>query len=107
MSAIFYTIYHCFLAIGLKFGYESRNQECTVALIKSLKEEGKIEIDDKFIKSLDITDEQERQESSVTEKRESYTYGATVSADNAEEIQKGVELCKECLDQTREIVFGR
>jgi|SRR3989338_2861662 len=33
VSASFYSIYHCFLAIALKFGYESRNQECTIALI--------------------------------------------------------------------------
>src|SRR3989344_5954079 len=45
MSAVFYCIYHCFLAIALKFGYESRNQECTISLIKSLKETGKINID--------------------------------------------------------------
>src|SRR3989338_3896139 len=54
MSAVFYCIYHCFLAIGLKFGYESRNQECTIALMQSLKEEGKIEIDDKFIEAVAI-----------------------------------------------------
>ncbi len=47
-SAGFYCIYHCFLAIGHKFGYESRNQECTIALMRVLKEEGKIDIDDKF-----------------------------------------------------------
>lgn len=45
-SAVFYTIYHCFLAIAAYFGYESRNQECTVALIEHLKETGKIDIKD-------------------------------------------------------------
>jgi len=41
-SAGFYCIYHCFLAILAKIGYESRNQECTFALIYTLIEEGKI-----------------------------------------------------------------
>ena len=35
----FYVMYHCCLAIITKFGYESRNQECTLALIESLIEE--------------------------------------------------------------------
>src|SRR3989344_9191594 len=32
MSAGFYCVYHCFLAIAAKFGYESGNQTCTVSL---------------------------------------------------------------------------
>lgn len=105
MSAVFYCIYHCFLAVIEKFGYESRNQECTIALIKYLKEQSKIDIDNKFIEALDIYDERERQESSIIEKREAYTYGTTTSADNKEEIDKATNLCKECLDKTKEIVF--
>src|SRR3990167_8583795 len=42
IAAGFYSIYHCFLAIAIKFGYESRNQICTIALMELLKEEGKI-----------------------------------------------------------------
>ena len=60
LSVGFYSIYHCFLAILRKFGYESRNQECTVAVIEMLQEQGKIKIDSKLINSLKImpTDEQ-------------------------------------------------
>ena len=107
MSAVFYSIYHCFLGIALKFGYESRNQECTISLIKWLKEQGKINIDDKFIDALQIYDDQERHESSVIEKREIYTYGTTVSVENEEEVGNSIKLCKGCLNQTREIVFGK
>src|SRR3989344_1490543 len=91
MSAVFYCIYHCFLAIALKFGYESRNQECTLSLIRHLKEQGKIEIEDKFIEALDNYSESERQESSIIEKREFYTYGTTTHTENKEEIEKAVE----------------
>lgn len=104
MSAGFYCIYHCFLAIALKFGYESRNQECTIALMKMLKEEGAIDIDDKFIEALAVHDEKERQESNVIEKREFYTYGAQVSTENDREIQESIALCEACLDETRRIV---
>lgn len=106
MSAGFYCIYHCFLSIGLKFGYESRNQECTIALIQSLKDEGKIDIDDKFIEAVEVYEESERHESNIIEKREFYTYGTRVSADNQKEIDENRKLCGECLDQTRSIVFG-
>ena len=106
MSAVFYCIYHCFLAISAKFGYESRNQECTIALIKYLKEHGKINIDNEFIKALESYDEKERYESNVIEKREAYTYGTTISIDNKVEIEKSIKMCKDCLNQTKEIVFG-
>lgn len=106
MSAVFYCIYHCFLAIALKFGYESRNQECTVALIKHLKEQEKIKLDDKFIYALESYNEEERRESSMIEKREFYTYGTTTFVKNREEIKKNIKICKECLDQTKEIIFS-
>ncbi len=106
MSVVFYSIYHCFLAILSKFGYESRNQECTIALIKNLKEERKIDFDDRFIESLESYREYERHESNIIEKREYYTYGTSVSVEDKEEIKKSIKLCKDCLNQTKKIVFG-
>ena len=105
MSAVFYCIYHCFLAIANKFGYASRNQECTVSLIKNLKEENKIQFEDKFIEAIETTDEEERHETNIIEKREFYTYGTTTSAKKTE-LDESIQLCKDCLDQTRDIIFG-
>src|SRR3989344_4836367 len=104
MSAVFYCIYHCFLAIGSKFGYESRNQECTIALMRYLKEQNKIEMDNEFIDALESTDEQARHETNIIEKREFYTYGTTISVRN-KEIEEAIELCKKCLHETQDIVF--
>jgi len=105
MSAIFYCIYHCFLAIALKFGYGSRNQECTIALMKVLKLENKISLDNRFIESLENYSESERHESNVIENRETYTYGTSVSVKDEEEIKRAITLCQECLDETKSIVF--
>ena len=105
MSDIFYCIYHCFLAVVVKFGYESRNQECTIALIRHFKEQNKINIDEKFIEMLESYDEKERFESNIIEKREFYTYGTTTSVDDKNEIERSISLCKDCLAQTKEIVF--
>ncbi len=106
MSAGFYCIYHCFLAIGSKFGYESRNQECTIALMRALKEEEKIDLNEKFIGALESYDEKERHESNIIEKREFYTYGTQVSAENIGEIQESITLCEECLDEAKRIVLN-
>src|SRR3989344_3855551 len=45
INASFYTHYHCLLAILQKFGYESRNQECTFAAIEHLIEQRKITLE--------------------------------------------------------------
>jgi len=106
ISAGFYSIYHCFLAICCKFGYESRNQECTLVLIRYLKGGGKIDLEDKFMDALESYDEKERHESNIVEKREFYTYGTTISAENSSEIEESKTLCKECLEQTKKIVLS-
>lgn len=81
VSAAFYTIYHCFLAILAKYGYESRNQECTLSAIQYLKEEKKLNIDDKFITALRFHGEvKEKHEHSIIELREDYQYGHWISS---------------------------
>jgi len=44
VNAGFYAMYHSFLAILSKFGFESRNQECTFTVIEYLIGLGKIEL---------------------------------------------------------------
>ena len=105
IAAGFYSIYHCFLAITVKSGYESRNQTCTIALIELLKEEGKISIDGKYIDMLKEADIEEVQWSKVTEMREEYTYGAEISVEDGSKIKTLIETCKEIINITKEIVF--
>lgn len=100
MSAGFYCIYHCFLAIAAKFGYESGNQTCTIALMRFLKEEKKINLDDKFIEMLEY-----EYMDSVIEMREDYTYGVQISVEDEARISKLKAVCKELVDVTKEIIF--
>lgn len=100
MSAGFYCIYHCFLAIASRFGYESGNQACTIALMRHLKEEKKISLDDRFIELLDYEDMD-----SIIDMREDYTYGVQVSVENEAKISKLKAVCKELIDVTKEIIF--
>ncbi|MBU1204997.1 MAG: HEPN domain-containing protein [Nanoarchaeota archaeon] len=105
ISAGFYCIYQCFLAIAVKFGYESRNQTCTIALMEHLKEEGKIDIDTKFIDMLKYEEMEEIQENKVIDMREDYTYGVEISVEDKTKINDLIKSCKEIIDITKNIVF--
>jgi uncharacterized protein (UPF0332 family) len=105
IAAGFYSIYHCFLAIAAKFGYESRNQACTIALIEWLKEEGKIDIDDRFIETLKETDIEKLQEGKVIEMREDYTYGIDISVEDEAKIKNLIDTSIEIIDTTKRIIF--
>ena len=105
MSAGFYCIYHNFLAIAAKFGYESSNQTCTIALMRFLKETGKINLDEKFIELLEYEEMEERTEHSVIEMREDYTYGVQISVKDEAKISELKKICKELIDITKEIVY--
>ena len=99
VSAGFYCIYHNFLAIAAAYGYASSNQTCTIALMRFLKETGKIDLDEKYIEAL------EYEENSVIELREDYTYGVQTSVKDEAKIKELKQLCKELIDITKEIIF--
>ena len=106
ITAGFYSIYHCFLAIAVKFGYESRNQTCTIALIEHLNEQGKINVPQKFIDMIKYEEAEERHESTIIEMREEYTYGIETSVKDSEEIDLLVKNCQDMIDLTKQIVYG-
>ena len=103
-SAAFYSIYHGFLAVLAKFGYESRNQECTFALINSLIEDKKISLDKKFVEEIHSLDHEERHEApTIIEIRELEQYGVSISLeDNA--YERLLSLAKNALSQVKEII---
>lgn len=106
-SAFFYCIYHCFLAILRRFGYESRNQECTIAVIEMLMEEGKIEIDKKFIETLKSAKSEERHESSIIGLRENFQYGVDIEFKETAEFDRMFGLCREAIDTAREVIHNQ
>lgn len=107
MSAGFYCIYHCFLAIAARFGYSSGNQMCTISLMKYLKEEKKINLDEKFIELLEYEELKETREGSVIDLREDYTYGVQISVKDETKINNLKETCKELLDITKGIIYDK
>ena len=105
MSAGFYCIYHCFLAIAAKFGYDSSNQTCTIALMRFLKETNKIQLDEKFIELLEYEEMEDIKENSVIDMREDYTYGVQITVKDEAKINELKKTCKELVDITKEIIY--
>ena len=73
VSAIFYSMYHSLLAVLWKYGYESRNQACTFAVMKQLI------VDKKLVVTIDelqrIQESSSGLDETVVDLREYYQYG--------------------------------
>lgn len=78
----FYSIYHCFLAILAKYGYESRNQACTITVLLNLINEKKLDLDKNLITQFDTLDiEKNVTNPTIRKSRELSTYGVETSVD--------------------------
>ncbi|MCX6707870.1 MAG: HEPN domain-containing protein [Candidatus Woesearchaeota archaeon] len=102
--AAFYSVYHSLLAILSKFGYESRNQECTFAVIYSLIEDKKIDLDKSMIEKVAALDVKESgSAATITNIREQYQYGTKLSLEDKiyEEL---LGIVKKILGKTKEII---
>ncbi|HLC96764.1 MAG TPA: hypothetical protein VJH97_05590 [Candidatus Nanoarchaeia archaeon] len=100
-STIFYSIYHCLLSIAAKYGYESRNQECTFALMASLIEDKLINLDKGWL--VKIAPLESTEEHTTVKMREQYQYGTSVSlSDDVYEEQ--LSLAKRIMAKTKEIL---
>ena len=104
VSTLFYSMYHCFLAIVSKFGYESRNQTCTIALIDWLVDEEKINIDKKFVELFKSEDDSEESGTAINI-REEYTYSMNIKVQEEKKIDELIIKSKELIDKTKDIVY--
>jgi len=101
-STVFYSMYHCLLAIAAKHGYDSRNQECTFALIYYLIEEGRIDLEPEIINKIASLETKNDEDTSV-KIRERYQYGTEFTV-REDLYNKLVGLAKEVLSKTKTIV---
>ena len=70
VSSAFYAMYHAILALLYKFGYESTNQECSIATIEYFILTKKVNLDIKYIRMIDP-----ETENSIIKLREKFQYG--------------------------------
>jgi len=88
----FYAIYHCFLAIMWKYGYNSKNQSCTITVLLKLIDEKKLDLDRDLVSQFDTLDvEKDLINPTVRQEREISTYGVETSID-LEHLKKIKEL---------------
>ncbi len=73
VSAVFYSMYHCLLAVLWKHGYESKNQACTFAVMEKLIADGKIGITMDELQN--IQESSNNHDETVVDMREYYQYG--------------------------------
>jgi len=92
VTAIFYSMYHCLLAILWKNGYESKNQACTFAVIEKLINEKKIPLVLDELKH--IQESATGHEETVVDLREYYQYGTETEVEK-EKIAKLQQEAKE------------
>ena len=104
INALFYAIYHCFLAIIAKYGYESRNQECTIALIEYLKEQKTINISTELINTLITTDVEETQQRTMISMRENFQYGTETSV-KEKQLEELKKLSRQAIEETKNIIY--
>jgi hypothetical protein len=88
----------------MKFGYESRNQECTIALIEYLKEEKKINLSHELIEAVKAVDTEERHETNIISLRENFQYGTTTSIED-NKLEELKNLCRQAIDETKKIIY--
>ncbi len=78
----FYSVYHCFLAILSKYGYQSKNQSCTITILLSLIDQKKLNLDKSLVLKFDTLEiEKDMMHPTVRMKREISTYGVETSID--------------------------
>lgn len=102
-STVFYSMYHCLLAMAAKFGYESRNQECTFALISSLIEGGDIDFDKRLLSRIASSDVEGSGERTSLSLREQYQYGTSLSMED-DLYEELFELAKTVISRTKVII---
>lgn len=100
----FYVMYHCCLAVTALFGYESRNQKCTLALIESLIEDRKI--DDAYLRYVEaLESDTDVKEEQILPLRERYQYSPIIEIDK-QKVEELLGLCQDIIKDTKGIVHG-
>lgn len=101
-SASFYCLYHCLLALIAKDGFESRNQNCTFALIEDMINNKKISLSKEDLKEIfdsDVTEDLEHS-NKILDIRENMQYSIKTSLEQ-EEFLELKERTKTLFDKIR------
>lgn len=101
-SAAFYAMYHALLALLYRFGYESRNQECTINATEYFIKNREIGLEQEYIDLIRLAQEQENKHDAKTI-REEYQYGTETVMENNLCLQL-MENARKFVDRIKEII---
>jgi len=88
-SAAFYCLYHCLLALAAKEGYESRNQNCTFALVEDMIDKEKVSLSKEDLKEIfdkDVTEGLEHS-NKILDIRENMQYSIKTALEQEEFLE--------------------
>ena len=104
ISIGFYVMYHCCLAIITKFGYESRNQECTIAMIEKLIEDKKLEGEfERYLEAIKSANKEKKEEEQIQKMREKYQYTPAIDID-IQKVDELLGICQDMIKDTKGII---
>src|SRR3989344_6913657 len=96
VSQAYYAMYHGLLAILYKFGYESKNHECTISTVEYLIETKKIELDLMDVAFIRTTEQMKPKDAKSL--REEFQYGTKTDV-NKELLNNLVMGAKEIVEK--------
>ena len=103
VSQAYYAMYHGLLAVLYKFGYESKNHECTISAVEHLIETKKIELNIKDVAFIRTTEQMKLQDAKSL--REEFQYGTKTDV-NSEILNNLVKRAKEIVEKI-EVILGK
>lgn len=99
----FYVMYDCCQAIITKFGFESRNQECTLSVVESLIEDKKLDRDFlKYIESIKSSGSGNEGEQ-IRKMREKYQYTTETKID-IQKVDSLLNICQDMIKDTKGVI---
>lgn len=96
VSQCYYAMYHSLLAILYKFGYESKNHECTITAVESLIATKKINLDINDIIFIRTTEQMKTKDAKSL--REEFQYGTKIDV-NKEILNNLIKKSKEIVEK--------
>ncbi len=102
VSQAYYAMYHSLLAILYKFGYESKNHECTISAVEHLIETKRINLNKTDIAFIRTTEQMKMQDAKSL--REEFQYGTKTEV-NKEMLNHLIQRAKEIVEKI-EIALG-
>lgn len=102
VSQCYYAMYHSLLAVLYKFGYESRNHECTLTAVESLIVAKKIHLDINDITFIRTAEQMKMQDAKTL--REEFQYGTKIDV-NKEILNNLVKRSKEIVEKIELSLF--